>query len=383
MARLAANVRDMRTDELMLRLHQQGLVASFGLFALAGGTLEVILAEACRAAADGLHASFSKVLHYRAASNDLLVVAGIGWREGTVGHSTLGAGLSSPAGFALQTGEPVLSNNLSEEARFWTPVLLSEHGILSAINVKIGAEKQAFGVLEVDSTLRGDFLAEDTAFLQSLANVLAAAISRAKAEQAKDTLLQEKDLLMQEVHHRVKNSLQMVKTLLQLQARSASDETREQLEEAAGRIMTIGVVHQRLYEGGSVTHTDAAVYLQALCADMQALLGCEGREIVVNAAPLMLAADHVTPLGLVVSELVTNAFKHGAGKVTVSLVAVPKGLQVRVEDGGSGFPDDVEPTRPAGLGLRLIRALAKGNPDEAVVIDRTVPNGAIMVTLTQ
>ena len=503
--------RDMPFDELALRLGQQELVAELGLFALGSPALEALLAEACRVAALGLQTQFAKVLRPRAAENDLLVVAGIGWRPGVVGHATLGAQLDSPAGYALHTNAPVLSNNMREECRFRMPALLAEHGVQSAINVHIGvAGQEPYGVLEVDSTARHDFSAPDTVFLQSLANVLAAAVVRhdmdqaaqrqqalarqvfesspdcikvldlqgrllamnangaialeiadvqgrvgtlwpewwagearslawaavaaaaggavnrftaattneaggeewwdvlvapvfgtdgqptrlisisrnvtagMAAERAKDDLLRDKDLLMQEVHHRVKNSLQLVRTLLQLQGRSASAETRAQLDEAAGRIMTIGTVHQRLYEGGSVAETDAAAYLGALIGDMRVMLAdtAGGREIVLRAEPIMLPADQVTPLGLIVSELMTNALKYGQGDVTVGLRRVPVGLEVAVEDGGAGFPESFDPRRKTGLGMRLIAALAKGDGVEAIRVDRDVPHSRVVVTIT-
>ncbi len=494
-----------------MRLGQQELVAGLGLFALEAPSIAVVLNEVCRVAALGLRTEFAKVLRPRPEADDLLVIAGVGWRPGVVGHATLGAHVDSPAGFALHSRQAVLSNDLRNEGRFRMPTLLLEHGVQSAINVPIGgAGQEAYGVLEVDSTARHEFVAADTMFLQSLGNVLAAAVIRSdmdevaarrealarqvfesspdcvkvldlegrllamnvngalaieaadsnelvgtmwrdwwpdesqpavreavaeavqgtvgrftaasrnragatvwwdalvapvlngdgqpfrlvvisrdvtaqiESERAKDALLRDKDLLMQEVHHRVKNSLQLVRTLLQLQGRSASDETRAQLEEAAGRIMTIGTVHQRLYEGGSVVDTDAAAYLEALIADMRTMLAdsAGGREIMLQAEPMMLTADQVTPLGLVASELVTNALKYGEGRVKVGLRRVPAGLEVAVEDGGPGFPEAFDPRRKSGLGMRLIAALAKGEGINAIKVDRSVAHSRVVVTMT-
>lgn len=382
---MAVKVRNAPHDEFTARLRQQELVAGFGMFALKAAELAPVLAEACRVASVGLQTRFAKVLRFRPESDDLLIIAGIGWRPGVIGHATLGAGLSSPAGYALRTGEPVLSNNLGKEDRFQTPELLVEHGVHSAINVAIDAADASlpFGVLEVDGTARGEFAAADTAFLQSLSGVLAAALVRHETEQAKDALLREKDLLMLEVHHRVKNSLQLVRALLQLQARSASDETRTQLEAAAGRIMTISAVHRHLYEGGSATRTDAAAYLRALIGDIQAMVDApeNHREITVQADPLSLSGDQTTPLGLITSELVANALKHGAGRVLVSLSSVPGGLQVRVEDEGPGFPPDFAPRLSGSLGMRLVTALAKGDPAQALVVDQSAGHGCVVATL--
>ncbi len=371
----------MSEDELNLRLRQQALVADFGLFALEPGPLSRLVDECCRVAADGLGTTFAKVLRYRTEEHDFLVEAGVGWHAGVVGNATLGAGLDSPAGYALHTREPVLSNLLVQEQRFRVPALLVEHGVQSALNVVIG-DGDPYGVLEVDSTLRHGFIQPDTAFIQGLANALSAGINRVSAEMARDQLLHEKDLLMREVHHRVKNSLQLVRTMLALQSRGASDETREQLDAAAGRIMSIAAVHRRLYESGSVTESDAAIYLAGLLEDMDGVIGqgVGARTVELECPPLMLSADALTPLGLIVSELVTNAVKYGAGCVTVRVIRTGPGLQVTVDDEGPGFPPETD--RAGGLGMRLIAALAKGAAGPAINVDRTVGHGRVVVNIS-
>ena len=102
----------------------------------------------------------------------ILVRSGVGWKPGVVGHARVGNDVQSPAGYAFRTGEPVLSNDLESEPRFRTPSLLAEHGIRSAINVLIRTDGHAVGVLEVDSTNRGEFANSDGAFLQTLATTL-------------------------------------------------------------------------------------------------------------------------------------------------------------------------------------------------------------------
>ena len=376
----------MSPDELALRLRQQELVAGFGVFALELGTLQRLLDEVVRIAAEGLNVPFAKVAKYRREENDLLVIAGVGWHAGVVGHSTLGAGLDSPAGFALQSGVPTLANQLAQERRFHVPALLIEHGVQSAINVVIGTpDKGAFGVLEVDSTRRLDFVAADTAFLQSLSHVLSAGLLRIEAEQVQAGLLRDKDLLMREVHHRVSNSLQLVRTMLGLQARAADSETRLQLETAGARIMSIAAVHRRLYQEGSVVEGDAAAYLSALIHDLREMLdeGAEGRTIVLEAEPLQLPADSLTPLGLVVSELVTNAIKYGEGRVTVRVRRVAEGTEVLVEDEGRGFGSDFVMQQRQGLGMRLIATLARSTPDKAIIIDPAALSGRVTVVLRQ
>ncbi len=390
---------NLSVPELTLRLRQQELVAEFGRFAMQTESFQAILDEASAIAAEGLDARFAKVLEYQPGDMAFLVRSGVGWSDGIVGHAKIGGDLQSPAGYAFRSGRPVISNHLGSEQRFRTPKLLREHGICSAINVLIQAsDDEPFGVLEGDSTHRDDFNDHDIAFLSALANTLAVAVQSQKRYDAREelladkeallhanqALLHEKDLLMQEVHHRVKNSLQLVQIILSMQARTLTNpDARQQIEEAAGRIMTIASVHQRLYEGGSVTATDAARYLRGLLDDMAGLLPDTGkrRALELDIAPFSLAADDITPLGLITGELVTNALKHGSGAIKVVVERTPGGLVVSVSDEGDGFPADFDPKASRGLGMRMVAALARSADGDAVQIDRSVPFGRIVVTL--
>ena len=116
-----------------------------------------LLNHVVRLTAEGLEAEYCKVMEYLPAENRLLVRAGVGWGEGVVGSATVGADLASPAGFALHTGKPVISNHLENEQRFRTPELLIQHGIRRAMNVILQGDGSPFGVLEVDSTSAGEF----------------------------------------------------------------------------------------------------------------------------------------------------------------------------------------------------------------------------------
>jgi two-component sensor histidine kinase len=370
--------------EFSMRLSQQKLVAEFGLFAMqqANG-LHDILQEASRVAADGLQARFAKVLQYEPGENDFLVCAGVGWEAGVVGYARIGGDLASPAGYAFRTGRPVISNHLADEERFRTPALLARHGIRSAINVVIrGGDAPPFGVLEGDSTDRHDFGDHDVTFLQSLANTLAAALEMQARQDARDRLLQEKDLLMREVHHRVENSLQLVRSILQLQARAqSSDEVRIQLEEAASRVSAIGAVHRRLHAGGSVETAEVAPYFEGLLDDVRRMLPGDGtaRTIAIEAPRVSLPVSEITPLGLITMELITNSLKYGAGPVRVSVTPADGAIFVAVVDDGPGFPAGFDPARSSGLGMRLVRALCK--PAGGIEIDRSVPYARVVARL--
>ena len=131
---------DNQTDDLTgralrVRIRQQELLAELGVLALQGTNFIDMLNHTARMTAEGLGAEYCKVLEYIPAENRLLVRAGVGWNEGVIGSASVGADLASPAGYALHTGKPVISNHLENEQRFRTPELLVEHGILRAMNV--------------------------------------------------------------------------------------------------------------------------------------------------------------------------------------------------------------------------------------------------------
>ena len=366
---------------LSLRLAQQELVAAFGMFALRAPGLEQVFDQACEIAARGLDTRFAKLLAFRPATQDFLVRNGVGWKPGVVGSSTVGADVASPAGFAFQTKMPVVSNHLAAEARFRTPAVLADHHIRRAINVIVASETASpFGVLEADSSDRMQFTTHDVAFLQALANIVAAAIDRQRRVEAQEHLLHEKDILMQEVHHRIKNSLQLVQTMLYLQARSVEDEgERSRLNDAAARILSIASVHERLHEEGAIERVELGPYLSGLLTSICTSLG-NGLVPTVEADPMQLPAEHVTPVGLIAVELVTNALKYGAGPIRVSVTKTAAGVELVVRDGGPGFPEGFEPATLRSLGMRLIAAMARtANP---VTIDRSEPNGCVRVQVT-
>jgi PAS domain S-box-containing protein len=168
-------------DELAYRLHQQELLASFGVLALRTPEFMDLLQEATRLCAEGLHIRYFKAMEYRADEDRFVVRAGVGWKPGVIGART-GADLKSPTGYAFRTGEPVISNHLEDEGRFRTPRILMDHEIRRAINVPIATETSRYGVLEADSPIEGRFTEADLAFMQGFANLLGVALERHRSE---------------------------------------------------------------------------------------------------------------------------------------------------------------------------------------------------------
>lgn len=183
---------------------------------------------------------------------------------------------------------------------------------------------------------------------------------------AKAAALAEKEGLLREVNHRVKNSLQLVSSLLTLQAlNSREPEMRRQFQEACGRIGTIAQVHQRLYQSDTYSVVAFGQYLRDLCRDLSGSLSvAPGRAVVADTDDIDLPADTVIPLALVVNELVSNALKHAyadgqPGDVAVGFRVLSDGQKrLTVADHGRGLPDGYDVARADTLGIKVVRAFA-------------------------
>ena len=200
----------------------------------------------------------------------------------------------------------------------------------------------------------------------------------------KNAVLAEKDLLVQEVHHRMKNSLATVQSLLTLQARTSADPAAaQQLRESAARVHTFGLMHEHLYRVGAATQVDIRSYLQSLIEDQQAAFASslDGRRIAFEAAPASWPASEAPALGLVVVELVTNALKYGKGVVTVTFQQEGDEGRLTVEDEGTDLAADFDPSRGTGLGMRVINGLLQRRGGR-LEIDRSRGHTCFVATLT-
>jgi PAS domain S-box-containing protein len=171
--------------EMETRTRQQAVVAELGLRTLEhNDDLQALMDEAVALVASTLEAEYSKIVELLPGGEELLLRAGVGWREGLVGEAKETAGLGSQAGYtALVANEAVIVENLSTEERFEPPPLLVEHAVVSSMTVVIPGSEGPFGVLGVHTTTHRTFSEDDINFLQAVANVLATAIERKEAQQ--------------------------------------------------------------------------------------------------------------------------------------------------------------------------------------------------------
>lgn len=355
------------------RLTQQAILSDYGLRALQQGSLNELLNDAARCAAQGMRGSLAKILEYRAESDDLLIRAGVGWRSGVVGVRSVGADERSPAGFAFKNGSPVISNHLDKEERFRTPEVMAEHGVKRAINVLIARLDGPWGVLEVDSSNAGRFEAADLAFLQGLANLVGVASDRIAVEQQLREAIEHQQMLVKEASHRVKNSLALLSGLMKMQARTVkTDEAASALGDASDRILAVATTHDQMWKQERGETVDLAELLPQLTRQLDAQSDKISVHCKIDSFPV--SSSKATSAALLVTEAVTNAFKHafpdGAeGSVKIELVRKGEVAELTIGDDGRGMPDgfDSASANATSLGMRLIRTLGSSIGTEVAV----------------
>jgi PAS domain S-box-containing protein len=200
-------------------------------------------------------------------------------------------------------------------------------------------------------------------------------VSAARAAQAELTRsLEEKETLLKEIHHRVKNNLQIISSLLMLQREHMpSDKTRAMLEESVFRVRSMALIHQQLYGVDSLARIDLGEYARTLTETLRSTLAPTAR-IALRLAPAEVTIEVAVPLGLILNELITNAFKYGMRPkgdprapgasgpecdVLVEVGSEGDTVRIAVADSGPGLPLEINPARASTLGLQLVRSLSR------------------------
>lgn len=345
-----------------ISLSEQAYSSTFGQKAAEGANLDELLAEATQEIATGLGVSHAKVLEYLPDEKKLLVKAGVGWAEGIVGRARLGIDLESPAGFALQTGKPVIANDLDAEERFRVPALLANHGVKSAANVIIKTGTYVYGVLEADSFEQQRFGPADTTYLQGYANILAMAIRQVHLTRENFELNRRLEAMLHELSHRTKNNNQILLSLIYLQkSRTTSLEAREQLEIVHNRLMILNELDKLILETKSTERVDLGKYLISIIHKIFSIDDDTFAKVKLETEVARFEVDTRTAqaLAMAVNEFLTNSFKYafprGAQNLTVSIGMADGRGRLIVADDGPGMPADAK----KGVGLQLIEAMAR------------------------
>lgn len=213
---------------------------------------------------------------------------------------------------------------------------------------------------------------------------------RERANSLLSASLIEKDALLREVHHRVKNNLQIIAALLRLQAEQVTDATAQAaLAEVGGRVRAIASIHQILYQSADLARVDMLEFGAQLAEDLRSLYQVDPDRVRVqfDALPIALDIAVAVPCGLILNELVSNAFKHAfpgnrSGTIRIALGEGPELLSV--SDDGVGFPSGATTAKSKDftsgpLGLNLVRVLA----EQIGAVLTVESNGGVRVTLSK
>jgi len=187
---------------------------------------------------------------------------------------------------------------------------------------------------------------------------------RKTVEDETHSSLQEKEVLLKEIHHRVKNNLQIISSLLSLQSNTIESEaTREVVRESQNRVRSMALIHEKLYQSASLARIDFGEYLRNLTRDLFRSYSAGSVSLKLQAEDINLDIDAAIPCGLIVNELVSNALKYafprtkgGELLITFSQVARDK-FALSVTDNGIGLPADLDVRNPKSLGLQLVNML--------------------------
>lgn len=186
------------------------------------------------------------------------------------------------------------------------------------------------------------------------------------AEKQIKASLEEKEVLLREIHHRVKNNLQIISSLMSLQSEYTEEpETLKMFQESKNRIRSMALIHEKLYQSGDMAHIDFGEYLKSL-VEMLSIFHKEKKDDVkvnLNCEDVFLEIDTAISMGLIVNELVSNCFKHAfplerKGEIEINLSKMSEGYLLEVADDGVGLPEGFDLEKTGTLGLLIVQTLS-------------------------
>ncbi|MCB0777495.1 MAG: sensor histidine kinase [Chitinophagaceae bacterium] len=175
------------------------------------------------------------------------------------------------------------------------------------------------------------------------------------------------EILNREIHHRVKNNLQVISSLLELQSETAADKhTAEKFQEGSQRVQSMAYIHQNLYQGDTVESIDVKKYVEMLTSNLMQSYNASasGIKLDTDVEALRLHSETVIPLGMIINELVSNSLKYAfknkeRGEIKVVLKKINEKLLLQVKDDGTGIPDYVDITKTNSFGYKIIKAFTQ------------------------
>lgn len=225
-----------------------------------------------------------------------------------------------------------------------------------------------------------DYLVKGSANGNLLASAIRYAIERKWTEEKIKASLREKNVLLREIHHRVKNNMQVISSLLNLQSRHAEDEKAlDMLRGIQNRVKSMTLIHERLYQSKDIAKVSFAEHVQTLISHLFSSYGADARAVKlnINIKDVLLDINTAIPCSLIINEIISNSLKHAfpggrKGEIKVAMHPInEKEIRLIISDDGIGLPEETDFRKTDSLGLHLVRLLAEDQLHGDIKMDRT------------
>lgn len=253
------------------------------------------------------------------------------------------------------------------------PFVALELGLQSLVMVPLVSGDEVLGILAIRSKEPNAYKDRDLKLAQRVSGQISGAISNARlyeervnAENRLKDSLREKEVLLKEIHHRVKNNLQIIHSLLSLQAEQIQDvQALGMFKDSQNRVRSMALIHEKLYQSENLTNIDFTDYVDSLVIELSRsyMNHPEQIEISVDVRDACFGVDTAIPCGLIINELITNSLKYAfpdnrKGQISVSLQPTMKGeYTLIVKDNGIGFPENIDWQNTDSLGMQVVTSL--------------------------
>jgi PAS domain S-box-containing protein len=238
-------------------------------------------------------------------------------------------------------------------------------GVASLASVPLYSRDTIIGALNVGSTMRHTFSQTEKALLVAIGNEAGTVIAKLQADASVRAALKEKETLLKEIHHRVKNNMQVVSSLMSLQAdRATNVEAQAVLTASQSQIRSMALIHEKLYSSGTLSEIEFAGYVGSLINELLQIyhVAPDAVTITTDIEDVRFGVNIAMPCALILNELVSNCLKYAfpdgrVGEVIVGMQYADGTYTLTVADNGAGFPADVDFRATGSLGMQLVTAL--------------------------
>jgi PAS domain S-box-containing protein len=334
-------------NELKLRLQQQHFVALLGQKALIGLDLLDLMNEATKELTKILNVEYSGILKIDSVDKSLLLIAGDGWKNGSIDKATVGMEKNSHAGYTLLANKPVIVSDVLTEKRFKTSNLVRSHNARSGISVVInGVEDKPFGILEVYSIEKKVFTQYDINFLESISHVISSAIARRTHERRKDEFLSIASHELRTPMTSIKAFSQILEKYFQNSGDSKAMSLVSKMNDQIDRLIELieNLLDISRIESGKMRFNEERFNLSdlihSIIEEIQPISNAHTIHYETEEKNIMIYADKYR-IGQVFTNLLTNAIKYSpqSNKIVVRTSLKADSVEVAVQDFGIGIPE--------------------------------------------